>query len=93
MSVNGKLLGPAMNALQHSTNHQSLLIPHKHAQVGYDFLKEAYSVSSCKPYNPRDEVFISYGDFDNDACLQLYGFVEQDNQYDKCVCWLVCVWF
>jgi len=25
-------------------------------QVGYDFLKEAYSVSSCQPYQPREEV-------------------------------------
>eukprot|EP00983_Pelagomonas_calceolata_P059174 1145817-Pelagomonas_calceolata.AAC.2 len=79
-------------------------------QVGYDFVKEAYSVSSCRDYKPGEEVLaqlksknvsaspdflqnpqfqhrccrISYGELSNDACLQLYGFVENDNPYDRC---------
>ncbi|KAF5839557.1 hypothetical protein DUNSADRAFT_531 [Dunaliella salina] len=52
-------------------------------KVGYDFVKEAYSVSSCRDYRPGEEVLISYGELSNDACLQLYGFVENDNPYDR----------
>lgn len=68
-------IAPFLDMLNHSSDVK--------AEVGYDFVKEAYSVSSCRDYKPGEEVLISYGELSNDACLQLYGFVENDNPYDR----------
>ena len=70
-------IAPMLDCFNHSSAHT--------AEVGYDWLREAFSVASCREYLPGQEVCISYGELSNDACLQRYGFVEENNPYDSYV--------
>lgn len=47
------------------------------------FYSKGYAVTVDKAYNAGDEVFISYGDHPNDYILTEYGFIIDDNQWDK----------
>lgn len=49
------------------------------ANVSYEYFSDQFEVRSGEDYQTGHEVFISYGSQSNDAFLQYYGFVEQDN--------------
>lgn len=48
-----------------------------------DFRSSAFRVVASQRWARDEEVFISYGAGSNDALLQLYGFVENNNQGDR----------
>jgi hypothetical protein len=59
-------------------NHRSSARP----RFGYDARTDTFSVSAECSYTKGEQVFITYGDKDNDDLLTLYGFVEEDNPND-----------
>lgn len=44
---------------------------------------ENFIITADRVYNVGDEVYISYGEHSNDFLLTEYGFVLEDNQWDK----------
>lgn len=54
------------------------------ANVAFEYFSNGYSLSSRKDstLDKETEVRISYGPRSNDTLLQIYGFVESDNQHD-----------
>lgn len=44
---------------------------------------EDYTVVADRPYDEGAELFTSYGEHSNDYLLAEYGFILQDNQWDK----------
>lgn len=55
------------------------------SQVEYRYFTESFNVSSAANYSAEEEVFISYGKQSNDAFLQYYAFVEDNNPADSFV--------
>lgn len=47
------------------------------------FSPECYTVTTDKKYKAGTEVCTSYGDLSNDSLLAEYGFVMDDNEWDK----------
>ena len=52
------------------------------AEVAFEYLRNAYSLSMNQQVSANQEVFISYGARSNDQLLQYFGFVELDNPHD-----------
>jgi hypothetical protein len=52
-------------------NHQSSARP----RFGYDPRTDVFSVAAEKPYLKGEQVYITYGDKNNDDLLLLYGFI------------------
>lgn len=58
-------------------NHSSSMVGK--AEVSYEYFAEKFVVAAGENYQVGNQVFISYGRQSNDAFLQYYGFVEDDN--------------
>lgn len=52
------------------------------ADVSFEYFKERFVVRSKEALESGEQVYISYGQRDNDKLLQYYGFVEDKNPND-----------
>ncbi|XP_022648747.1 SET domain-containing protein 4-like isoform X2 [Varroa jacobsoni] len=68
----GGVLAPFLDMLNH----------HWTASVNTQFKEGHFVIISNSRYEPGEEVFISYGNYDNRTLLQNYGFVLDDNPND-----------
>lgn len=48
-----------------------------------DLRSSSFRVVASQDWSRGQQVFINYGSGSNDALLQLYGFVEEDNADDR----------
>lgn len=55
------------------------------SQVEFRYFTDSFDVLSASDYAIDEEVYISYGAQNNDAFLQYYGFIEEDNPADDFV--------
>lgn len=52
------------------------------ADFSFEYFAERFVMRSLKTLEPGEQVFVSYGERDNDKLVQYYGFVENDNPND-----------
>ena len=76
--LSSKLKWYAMCPIIDSLNHSGKV----DSSIEYEYFKDKFVVSTSSPYEPGEEVFITYGAKTNDQLLQYYGFVEKNNPHD-----------
>jgi hypothetical protein len=68
------ILVPLLDLANHSSRATS--------DLAYEYFQDEFSLILGGSYRTGEQVFVSYGNLDNEALLCLYGFVEEDNEHD-----------
>ena len=79
--VSGKLRRYVVCPVVDLANHRS----NAGAEVSYEYFSDRFAVEAGADVQAGSQLFISYGERDNEALLQYYGFVEPANPHDRCV--------
>ena len=79
--VSGKLRRYVVCPVVDLANHRS----DAGAEVSYEYFSDRFAVEAGADVGAGAQLFISYGDRDNEALLQYYGFVEPSNPHDRYV--------
>lgn len=69
------VLCPIIDHFNHLSNTKS--------DISYSYWRNRFELTIDECYRKGEQVFISYGPYNNDALLQYYGFVEDDNPNDS----------
>ncbi len=74
ISLKRYALAPGIDLCNHRSNAA--------ADVSFEYFRERFVVRSKEAVEKGEQLFISYGQRDNDKLLQYYGFVEDQNPND-----------